>query len=147
MAASRITIRKQLRAFLEASATSAQRIDASEPGDLGSASPIIVVSSRGSGRSHMTFQGSQLKAKLFLDVYTLAAESADGTYTQAEAADVMDMLEAEIATVFDSHQRNLPSGWEALDYDGDSAIEFGFYGADAIPRFRERIPITVTVFG
>jgi hypothetical protein len=147
MAASRLTIRKQLKAFLEASVTAAQRVDENAPGDLGSASPIIVISSRGSGRPRMTFQGSQLGAKFYLDVYTLATESDDGTYTQADAADVVDLCEAQIATVFDSHQRNLPSGWEALDYDGDSEIQFGFYGADGIPRFRERIPIAAAVFG
>ncbi len=147
MAADRTAIRLQLQTLLQNSVTAAQRVDAQEPGDLGSASPVIVISSRGSGRKRLTFQGSALMAKLWLDVYTLAAESTDGTYTYADSAEVIDTIEAQIATVFDGHQRNLPAGWEALDYDGDSTIDFGVFGADGILRFRERIPIVVTIFG
>jgi hypothetical protein len=147
MAADRGVIRAQLQTFLLSSVTAAQRIDKNETGDLGSASPVIVISSRGSSRSRLTFQGSRLNAKLWLDIYTLAAETTDGEYTYADSADVIDTCEAQIATVFDSHQRNLPAGWEGLDYEGDSAIDFGFFGADGIPRFRERIGIVVTIFG
>lgn len=146
MSSTRKTIRAQLRDLLAAGVPAAQSVLAAEPGDLGSASPIIVIGSRGSSRSRMTFAGSQARFKLFLDIYTLAALAGDDTYTHADAADVIDDCEAQIAAVFDSYQRKAPNGWEALDIDGESTVEFGVFGADSIPRFRERIPIVVSVF-
>jgi hypothetical protein len=146
MSANRKTIRLQLRDLLAAGVPAAQVVYAEEPGDLGSASPIIVISSRGSNRTRMTALGSQLRAKLYLDIYTVAAEVAEGAYSHADAAEVIDDCEAQIAAVFDSHQRSAPNGWEALDIDGESTVEFGVFGVDGIPRFRERLPISVAVF-
>jgi hypothetical protein len=146
MSSNRATIRAQLRDLLAAGVPAAQTVHAAEPGDLGSGSPIIVISSRGSNRARMTFAGSRLTAKFFVDIYTLAAETSDGDYTHADAADVLDEVEAQIAATFDSYQRKTPNGWEALDIDGESTVEFGVFGADSIPRFRERVPISVSVF-
>jgi hypothetical protein len=143
MAANRKNLRAALQTWLQGQVTSAQAVHKNEPGDIGGASPVLVISSRGSRRGRFTFQGSALGGKLWLDVYTLAAESSTGTYTYADSADVLDDLEAQIAGAFEKAQEN--GIWNTLNYDGESTIDFGVW--DSRPYFRERIPIVAEVFG
>lgn len=142
MAANRKTLRSHLQAILQTQVPAAQAVYKNEPGDIGGASPVLVLDSRGSRRSRMTFQGSQLGALLWLDVYTLAAQSSTGSYTYADSADVIDDLESQIATALEHSQED--GVWNRIDYDGDSQIEFGIW--DGIPYFRERIPLKIEVY-
>jgi hypothetical protein len=143
MSANRRTIREQLTAMLASAMPSALAFFDHEPGDLGSASPIVVVSSQGSNRPRMTFQGASAIFSFTVDIYTLAAESATGTYTYADSADVVDACEAELAAFVAANQEN--GAWSTIQYAGPSQIEFGAYNADSILRFRERVPLTITL--
>lgn len=143
MAANRKPLRAALKTLLETQVSAAQAVHKNEPGDIGGQSPVLVISSRNSRRGRMTFQGSQLGAKLWLDVYTRAAESASGSYTYADSADVIDDLEAQIATALEHAQEN--GVWNTINYDGPSEdIVIGIW--DGIPYFKERIPLVVEVY-
>lgn len=146
MSASRKTVRETFAALLAANMPAVQAFHDHEPGDLGAATPIVVVSSASSQRQRMTFQGSRLSVTLNVDIYTLAAESAGGSYTYTHSADVIDTCEQQLAAVIDANQKNVTASWEAVDYAGTSTIEFGVFNADGIPRFRERIPIQIEVY-
>src|SRR4051794_36956942 len=128
MTANRATIRTALATLIAAYVTSAQTVHDHEPGDLGSASPIVVIASAGSERPRLTFQGIQSAFSFTLDIYTLAAEAASGTYTYADSADVVDACEAELAALIASQQEN--GFWSQIQYAGPSQIEFGVFGAD-----------------
>jgi hypothetical protein len=143
VSSSRATIRTQLAALLRANVSAAQAVYAYPPGDIAGASPVLVVSSRGSRRSDMTFQGQQHEARLAIDVYVAIPTSA-GAYTDADAADVLDTIEAQIADVIRDTSVLDPT-WQAIDEDGDSTIEIGVW--DGAPYYRERIPLTITVYG
>ena len=135
--ANRATVRAALAALISAGVTSAQSVVDHEPGDLGSASPIIVVSSQGSERPRLTFQGTQSAFSFNVDIFTLAAETESGAYTYADSADVVDASSA-------TNQEN--GVWSQVNYAGVSTIDFGVFNADGIFRFRERIPVRVTLF-
>lgn len=143
MAANRKALRAALKTLLQTQVAAAQAVHKNEPGDIGGQSPVLVISSRGSRRTRMTMQGSQLGAKFYLDVYTLAAETTSGSYTYADSADVIDDLESQIATAIERSQEN--GSWNTIGYDGESVLEFGMY--DDLPYFRERIPLAIEVFG
>mgnify|MGYP007071096594 FL=1 len=76
-------------------------------------------------------------------VYTVAAKTAAGAYTYADSADKVDALEAQIRSAILTN----PLRWEACRYDGDSTIELGIFNSDGIWRYREEIPIAITLFG
>lgn len=144
MSANRATVRAQLAAMLTSAMPSAQTVHDHEPGDLGTASPVVVVSSQGSDRPRMTFQGNSSTLSFAVDIYTLAAETESGAYTYAHSANVVDQCEAELAAFVAANQEN--GVWSTIQYAGPSSIDFGILNADAVPRFRERIPLTITVF-
>jgi hypothetical protein len=142
--ANRSTIRTALAQLITAYVTSAQTVHSHEPGDLGSDSPIVVIASQGSDRPRLTFQGNQSAFSFAVDIYTLAAESASGAYSYADSANVVDACEAQLAALLAAQQEN--GVWSQIQYAGPSQIEFGIFGADGIPRFRERIPLRITLF-
>lgn len=144
MSASRETIRTQLADLIRANVTSAAAVEDAEPNDLGSATPLVVVSVVGGSRPRLTFANSQLKAKLVVDIYVILADGQ--TVCDAkETARMLDAVEADIAAVVERHQRH-GVGWEAVDW-GESTIETGIFNEDGILRARERIPLTISVFG
>ncbi len=143
MSSSRKDIRTALANLLRANVSAAQAVYAYPPGDIAGQSPVLVVSSRGSRRSDLTFQGQQHDARLAIDVYAAVPITA-GSYTDETAADVLDTIEAQIADVVRDTSVLEPT-WQAIDLDGDSTIEIGVW--DGAPYYRERIPITVTVYG
>ena len=144
MSANRSTVRSQLATMLVSAMPSALTVHDHEPGDLGTASPVVVVSSQGSDRPRMTFQGNSSVFTFNVDIYTLAAESETGSYTYDTSADVVDACESQLAAFVAANQEN--GVWSTIQYAGPSSIEFGIFNADAVPRFRERIPLTVTLF-
>lgn len=142
--ASRATIRAALAQLISTYVTSAQTVHANEPGDLGSNSPVIVIAAQGSDRPRLTFQGNQSAFGFSVDIYTLAAETESGAYTYADSADVVDACEAELAALIAAQQEN--GFWSQINYAAPSQIDFGIFGADGIYRFRERIPVRITLF-
>lgn len=143
MSSSRATIRSQLAGLLRANVSSAQAVYAYPPGDIGGQSPVLVVSSRGSRRTDLTFQGQQHDARLAIDIY-VALPTEAGAYTDADAADALDTIEAQIADVVRAVPV-LPPTWQAIEADGDSTIDIGVW--DGAAYYRERIPLTITVYG
>lgn len=139
---SRQTVREALAVLLRLRVTAAQIVYDHEPGDLGGQSPAIVVSVGGSARPDFTFAGNRTSVYLFVDVYTLAAETESGAYTYSDSADVIDSVEQQIADAVVSAQEN--GTWNRLEYDGRSTVDFGMF--DSIPYFRERIPLIAHVF-
>jgi len=144
VSASRETIRTQLAGLIRQNVPSAAGVVEAEPNDLGSASPLVVVSVAGGGRPRLTFSGSKLAARLYVDIYVVLADE-QSAYDAIEAAHMLDQVECDIATVVDAHQRH-GVGWEAVEW-GDSTIDTGIWSEDGILRARERIPLTITVFG
>lgn len=142
--ASRATVRSALATLISTYVTSAQIVYDHEPGDLGSESPVIVVSSQGSERPRLTFQGNQSAFSFSVDIFTLAAETASGSYTYADSADVVDACEAQLAELIASQQEN--GFWSQIQYAGNSQIDFGIFNADGVFRFRERILLRITLF-
>lgn len=142
--ANRASVRASLASLITAYMTSAQVVYDHEPGDLGADSPIVVISSQGSERPRLTFHGNQSAFSLSVDIYTLAAETASGTYTYAQSATVVDDCEAQLATLIAAQQEN--GIWSQIQYAGPSTIDVGLFNADGIFRFRERIPLRVTLF-
>lgn len=142
--ASRATVRAALAQLITTYMTSAQTVHANEPGDLGSASPIVLIASQGSERPRLTMQGNQSTFSFSVDVYTLAAESASGGYSYDDSANVVDACEAELAALVAAQQEN--GFWSQIQYASPSQIDFGIFGADGIYRFRERIPLKITLF-
>ena len=145
MSADLATLRHTFGALLRTHVTAAQGVFDEEPDDLGAASPILVLSRAGRARPRLSMRGNQTIARIAIDCY-FAASQGEAGYTAADSADVVDAVAQQIDTVVESHQVNNPGGWEAIAYDGESAIEFGIFNADGIPRFRERVNLIFTVF-
>jgi len=57
----------------------------------------------------------------------------------------VQIADQTVTVVVDAHQRH-GVGWEAVEW-GDSTIDTGIWSEDGILRARERIPLTITVFG
>lgn len=139
-------VRDTFTALIQTHVTAATTVHNHEVGDLGAASPILVISRRGRSRERLSMRGGQTLIKLWLDSYFLAEEMSDGSYTAADAADVIDAVAEQIDQTIDAHQTNNDGRWETISYDGESTIEFGIFNGDGIPRFRERIALSFTVF-
>jgi hypothetical protein len=143
VSANRQSVREQLAAMLAHAMPSAEVVYDHAPGALGSESPIVIVQSQGSSRPRMTFQGASAVFSVVVTILTLAAESADGAYTYAESADVVDQCEAELAAFVAANQEN--GVWSTIQYAGPSHVEFGAFDTDSVMRWREDIPLTITV--
>ena len=139
-------IRRLVADGLRAQVAAAAAVHDHEPGDLGAASPILIVRRRGRGRDRLTARGGQTRVRLTIDAYYLASEAHDGTYTYADAADVVDAVATQIDAWIDANQTSAAGRWEAIAYDGDTTIEVGVFGADGIPRIRESLDLTLTCF-
>jgi ethanolamine utilization protein EutA (predicted chaperonin) len=146
MSHSRKLVRETFASLLASTMSAVQTVHDHEPGDLGSASPVVVVSVASERRGPMTFEGRRLTLVLNVDIYTLAAEGNGGGYTYADSADVIDTCAEQLADVIDANQQNSKASWEAIDYAGQSIIEFGIFNDDGIPRYRERVPIQIEVY-
>ena len=116
-----------------------------EPGDLTDASPALVISRAGRNRPRLSMRDGQTLVTLYLDCFFTASAGADG-YTAADSADTIDAVAQQIDTLIDSHRTNRQGGWQAIA-QGDSAVELGIFNADGVLRFRERVPLTFTLFG
>lgn len=116
-----------------------------EPGDLTDASPVLVISRAGRNRPRLSMRGGQTLVMLHLDCYFTASAGVDG-YTAADSADTIDAVAQQLDTLLDGHQTSSLGGWQAIA-QGESAVELGIFNADGVARFRERVPLTFTLFG
>lgn len=138
-------VRTRLADVLRAQVVAAAQVVADEPGDLGTDSPLLIVSRRGRGRSRFTFRGGETRVLLWLDVYVAASDGSAG-YLPDSVADVLDVVAQQIDAALDAHQVDSLGGWQAIEPDADSAVEFGMFNGDGTPRFRERLGVTIRCY-
>jgi len=109
-------------------------VSSSKVESLEGITPLVVVLSSGSGRERLTYQGDRASFRLL--VQTWVRQSAAG-WTQAQAEDALDKIEAGIAAVVEENQGT--ANWETLEYDGDSSIYEAVVAG--VPYYVESIPL------
>lgn len=82
-------------------------------GDFGGQSPVVTVSSRGSTHPPMTARGRRGSFRLQVDVFV--AYAAGTGWTEADSEDVLDAIEAVIASVITDNPTS--TAWASLDYN------------------------------
>ena len=105
-------------------------------GDLLGQSPVVCVSSAGSSRDSISFDG-ELENIAFLTVHVFVVYAADG-WTEANAEDRLDLIERTIADVIRANGGET-SYWLDLGFNGDSVrndINLG-----GVEYIQEAIPI------
>lgn len=111
-------------------------------GDFAGVSPVVFLTSSGSGREHLTFQGGLLRAYVNVHILVLYAER-DG-WTEQQAEDLLDSLESQVGHLTEDGDKTRGAGWEAVEYDdrsnADGTLEIG--GDEYL---HEIIPLVVTV--
>lgn len=110
-------------------------------GDFGQQSPVVVVTSAGSKRQRVARGTSRNTCYLDVHIFVLYADPA-GSYTEAEAENLRDLIEARIAEIIDSHQR--AEAWQAIDYTDRSTVAPVTIGGDEYTH--ELIPLEFSVF-
>lgn len=90
-------------------------------GDFGGQSPVVVVSSRGGGYSDLTFQGTNPVFEYNVHVFVLYA-TEDGTWTESNAEDTLDDIEALIRQVLENNKKPT-MGWESITLAGMSQTD------------------------
>ena len=148
MAANRKDVRKKMAELLEtalgagAPTQLVQAFYKSQPRDFGGASPVVTVSGAGSDRPRMT-QGAG-RSTFWLNVHVFVVFAlADGSWTEDDAEDRLDDIEAAVAAVIQNNRR-LSGFWEALDYESRSAA--GSVEVGGVEYRREVIPLKVEVY-
>jgi len=116
MASNRETARDALAALIQTAMVGAgkpvQAVYNYLPADLAGQSPVVTVTSAGSLRLPLTAIGSRAEFLLQVDVFVLYNDQAG--WTEADAEDRLDLIEATLATLVDANQVSAP--WSALSY-------------------------------
>lgn len=107
----------QLEGVLVGTGLPAQAIYSYQVGDFQGQSPVVVVSSGGSLRERLSFQGMKPKYTFTIHVFVLYADEA-GTWTEQDAEDALDDIEEIIAGWVASNQKS--PYWEAVSFDAPS---------------------------
>lgn len=146
MAANRETVRDALATLLTTALVGTglpvQQVYNYRTGDFAGKSPVVSVWSHGSDRRRMTARGSRARFNLQVDIFVLYA-MADGTWTEAQADDVLDAVELLIAGVVDANQ--VTAYWGALDYVMESTrYDVAIGGVEYI---QEAILLAAEVYG
>lgn len=116
MTANRKNLRAALQALLDVEVSSAQAVYAYGATRFDGQSPVLCITSAGSERERITFQGSTLTATL--DVHTFVIHrSPDDGWTEANAEDTLDDVEQQIAQACDRNPQR-PGKWGLLRYGG-----------------------------
>ena len=124
MSTSRQTAREGLAALLQAALVGAglpaQAVYDYQVGDFQGASPVVVVSSAGSERSRASL-GACWHTTVYLWVHVFVLYS-DGTWTEADAEDKVDAIEAAIADVVLANS-SYSGYWDKLIYDEPTLLD------------------------
>lgn len=138
MATSRETARDALTTLLTAGLSgTAQEVVGHRVSDPAGKTPVVAVLSGGSLRERLTFQGTRPTFYLTIQVLVLA-EDATG-YTEADAEDTLDTLEAAIAGILESNWRT--TTWESIEQTGQSEVLDVAIGGHAY--YLEVIPVAM----
>ncbi|MDR3572861.1 MAG: hypothetical protein P4L50_03285 [Anaerolineaceae bacterium] len=90
-----------------------------QPGDFGGQSPVVTVSSGGTQRVNMTFQGTKPTFWLNVHIFVLYA-TEDKTWTEEMAENALDDIEQTIAGVIEANRHT--SSWDfAIQADRSQA--------------------------
>lgn len=147
-ATNRATVRKALAGLLSTELTGAgkpaQAVYDYKVGDFEGQSPVVLVTSAGSGRKHASYTTAyQNEFNLLVQVWVLYADPGAG-WSEADAEDCIDLLEKSIAEVLAGHKSYAgPPGWFSIDYNGPSQIIEGNLGGS--DYLIELIPVKVEV--
>lgn len=116
MASNRETARDALAALIEAAMVGpglpVQAVYSYLPADFNGQSPVVTVTSAGTLRLPLTVLGGRAQFLLQVDVFVLYNDQAG--WTEADAEDRLDLIEATLATLVDANQVYAP--WQALSY-------------------------------
>lgn len=138
------TIRKTFAALLESARVAddltAEVVYDYEKGDLGQRRVVVEVTSRGSNRPRLTLQGR--RTTTFMDVLILVAYWDDDGWSEDDAEDRLDLLEAEVIDVVDTNTSKTGS-WRHMDLANRSTTEFVIIGGLEFKRMT--IPLQVEV--
>lgn len=142
--------RTALAALLEAAADAAFGAGAvtvyghmeTNPGGL---SPLVALASEGSDRTALTARGNRATYTITVNLFVLRGRDAD--YTDADADQYLDELEAVVADVVEAHRSGgggVP--WKALRYAEASRIAAPVEMDGAEQYWLEPIPLQVEVY-
>jgi hypothetical protein len=106
-------------------------------------SPVITMARASSDRPRLTIRGTSAKFIVVIEVYVLQADVESG-WTEEQAQDLLDTIEAEITDVVSQHAKN-GTNWDSLDYARQS--EATMIIMQGKPYWWERIFLTVEVKG
>lgn len=142
----RETIRDALTTLLNTALVSgtpqlAQAVYGYQKIDFGSISPVVLVYGDGSERPIATFAGG--KSSFYLVIGVFVAITASGGYTEADAEDRLDAIEAKIADTLETYRSN-QANWDYIDYADRSYVQDVAIGG--VPYTNENILIRVDVF-
>ena len=108
-------------------------------GDLGGQTPAVCVSSSGSRRAKVDFSGDRENI-IYLMVHVFVLYSDQSDWTEDDAEDRLDDIEAAIADVIDENS-SATDDWQWIDYGGRSdRMDVNLGGHEYI---MEAIPIEV----
>jgi hypothetical protein len=110
---SRKDVRETLAATLEANVPSAQAVYSYQVTSFGGQSPVLAVTSSGTQRDPLTMRGSQPTYRYDIHVFVLHSDKAS-SWTEQDAENLLDQLEAEIGAVVDAYRR--ATAWQRLTY-------------------------------
>lgn len=141
MTPSRATTRTAFASAIEtALAGDVQTVYSHLPADFGGASPVLAVGARGSRRTRVSRDVSEVTFRFDVFVFVVAADAAAG-WDEADAEDAIDAIECGLADLLASQPTN--AAWIAAAYDGDTACDYLTIGG--VEYRRERIPVALTV--
>ena len=139
----RETVRDQLATLLAAALVGtgkpAQAVYNYQVGDFEGKSPVVVVTSSGTGRGSPLAYGVT-SFRMELHTFVLYALE-DGTWTEAQSEDRLDLLEKTIADVL--QDANDSGTWMSVQMAGDSVVDGVEIGGDEYRH--ETIPVLITV--
>lgn len=115
--------------------------------DFGKRRSIVTVTWNGTRRERYTHQGNRPTFYLMLNNFVLYADAnTTPPWTEANAEDRLDTLEAIEAGVLEAH-RVYPGYWGAIDYDARSTVMFlDQTELGGNKYWVEEIPVKVEVF-
>jgi len=98
--------------------------------------PLVSVLSAGTLRERVTFKGDM--PEFYLEVQVWVSQAQTG-WTNAQAEDAIDNIEARIAAIYDSARNT--DNWAVVDYDGRTTVTEASVAGTLY--YLERIPTVV----
>jgi len=136
----RLKLAELLGAALVGDGLPAQAVYPYQVGDFAGQSPVVVVAS--GPADHQTNGFGCVRASFQLLVFVFVAYAAAGGWTEADAEDALDDIEAIIAGVIEANGRS--EAWDKIAYSGPTQPDPVVIGG--VEYRRELIALDVQVF-